>query len=391
MLTAVMVGSTRDLLSYMQQICAEFEGLCVYKSLDSYPHPHELIRLLNAYAPEVVFLETGGSETPLALARQIRSYNPKTAIIGFTQECDGDQLVQATQAGIDAILLPPFSAEEFQKVLVQALEDGASGAADNIIAFLPAKGGSGATTAAMNVAGWLAQGWKQKVLLIEADLQSGLLASLLNVKPEKSVIDALESSHQLDDLAWSKLTCAAGGFELLATPASQGASKFPRWNYHRLLTFVRPRYDTVIVDLPAVVHDELDPVLTQAKCIYIVCTPEVPSLLLARRKVHALRARDLQQSRINIVLNRHVESDVSLTEVEEALERRISLILPNDYFAVRTSIFENGLVNQDTKLGQAFCALAATVAGKPLPPPPPEAKAKPGWRSRLLGRALQST
>ncbi|MGH7752791.1 MAG: AAA family ATPase, partial [Gemmatimonadales bacterium] len=68
--------------------------------------------------------------------------------------------------------------------------------ADNIVAFVPGKSGSGASTVALHAAAELARHWRQRVLLVESDAQSGALATWLAIEadPEHCVIKALEES-----------------------------------------------------------------------------------------------------------------------------------------------------------------------------------------------------
>ena len=72
-------------------------------------------------------------------------------------------------------------------------------AAENLVAFLPAKAGSGASTVATNVAGYLsAEPLSKKTLLIDGDLHSGLISVTLGINHPYSILDALENSSQLD-------------------------------------------------------------------------------------------------------------------------------------------------------------------------------------------------
>jgi hypothetical protein len=151
-LSAISFGPDRDLYNYLQQVCAEFRDLCIYKTLPHYPSAYELIRTLNGYAPEIVFLEIGESPDAFAIASQVRTYNRHAAIIGYAQQCDDKLLVKALESGVARILVPPFSGEELQQVLVQAVNANRPDTARNVIAFLPAKAGSGCSLAALNVA-----------------------------------------------------------------------------------------------------------------------------------------------------------------------------------------------------------------------------------------------
>ena len=65
------------------------------------------------------------------------------------------------------------------KSRIQALD---SGRYYNLYAFIPAKAGGGATTLALNTAGHLPHAFKQKVLVVQSDLRSGVLSEIVRAQ-----------------------------------------------------------------------------------------------------------------------------------------------------------------------------------------------------------------
>ncbi|MEO7650150.1 MAG: AAA family ATPase, partial [Bryobacteraceae bacterium] len=254
--------------SYVQQMCAEFTDLCVYKNVDRYPSTYEIVRLLNSYELDVVFLGLDWTETAFETARQIRSYRRATSIVGCAAECPPDGLRQAVAAGVSTILVPPFSAEDMEKALAVGVSLPQSKLTGNVFAFLSSKGGDGATTIGLNAAGACASRDK-KVLYLEADLDSGIASTLMNITGNhSSIIDTLESAELLDDAKWSRAVVKSEGFDMLPVPVAWSPAEFSKWSYYRLLTFARERYDTLVVDLPAVVNDATEAILTHAEALY---------------------------------------------------------------------------------------------------------------------------
>ena len=171
----------------------------------------------------------------------------------------------------------------------------------NVFSFLPAKSGSGATVTALNVAGRLARVFNRKVLLLEADIQSGPVAIMLNIRPDQTVTDALDYSNQLTDAVWSQMVAKVDGLDVLATSGAKTVWKTSQFSYFRLLRFARARYDYVIVDLPGVVEDAAEPLLMNSKGIYVVCTPDVTSLALARRRLRQLELQGVLDTVVHVV------------------------------------------------------------------------------------------
>jgi septum formation inhibitor-activating ATPase MinD len=145
-------------------------------------------------------------------------------------------------------------------------------------------------------------------------------------------------------------------------------SILPLWsNYHQLLDFAAGRYDHILVDLPEVVNDATEEILRRAKFVFVVCTPETPSLKLAQRRCTELESRGIPASRIGIIVNRWHETDVKEADVEDVLEHGVAAIFPNDYASVQEATRNCRLVDSGTELGKTYLSLARILAGEPDP------------------------
>ena len=82
MLTALVLGGTRNGITYISQMCAEIPGLIVVRSLDRLPKLHNLGRVLNAFAPELVILEACDDEPWMELAQLMIDHHPGTLLRG---------------------------------------------------------------------------------------------------------------------------------------------------------------------------------------------------------------------------------------------------------------------------------------------------------------------
>ena len=70
------------------------------------------------------------------------------------------------------------------------------------------------------------------------------------------------------------------GSNVLGTPRAKRAQMFSQWDCRRLLGFARERYDFVVADLPEIVNDATEAIVREAMAVFVVCTPEIPSLFL---------------------------------------------------------------------------------------------------------------
>ena len=346
----------------IEKMAAESRQVTVLKTLDHYPPAHEYTFLSNKHDPDIVFLDLSDRANALALAAQIHAAEPLTAIIGFGAGWTEDSEVLCAEAGITDLLISPVTARTFQEGVDRAIHKLHGAVQQNLVAFLPGKAGSGCSTVALNVAGQLAAQDK-KVLLIECDLHSGVLSTILNLRPAYSVLDALEHCAELSYAMWTSYTMKAQGVDFLLSKR-QRAEVVPSWsNYHQLLEFARDRYDFILVDLPEVVNDATVEIVRRAKDVFAVSTAELPSLTLALQRCSELHHRWVATDRIQVILNRWQSSDLKVADVERLLGHSVAAVFRNDYAAVQKAAGQGSIVSKDTELGTGFQAFARKLAG----------------------------
>jgi pilus assembly protein CpaE len=281
---------------------------------------------------------------------------------------DGLGLRIAAELGVLDILILPYRPEEFSSTIFRALDRSAGAVKGSVYSFLPAKSGNGATVTALNVAGSLARDFHRRVLLVEADICSGPIAVMLNIHPEQSIIDALECSEQLTELNWSRMVSNVNGLDVLAASGSKTAGQVSPFSYFRVLSFAQQDYEDIIVDFPGAVDEAAHLLLSHSKAIYVVCTPELTSIALARRRLYQLELRGMPDAALRVILNRYDQEGASSAEqVEEAIGHTIAAKAPNDYQAVQQAIESEGFVDGDTELGKSYTCFAAKLVG--LDPP----------------------
>lgn len=347
MLTALIFGTDRETTSQLQQLCSLTQDVCVYRSLERYPQAHETMRLLNSYAPQLVFLGADDEAAAHAVEHDIRSLHPATAILGVSTRFKAAHAFETTFGGFP-VYPTPASPGEFRGAIVHALEARSSSKNAALFAFLPSKAGSGATTTALFVANILASVAQKKVLLLECDLHAGPISMLYNLRPSYSIMDALEDSHRLTDETWSEMVTRTGGIDVLSSVSRLGVRKVSPWGYQRLLSFVRSRYDIVICDLPEVVNDATEVVTRAAQAVFVVTAPSSPSLYLATRRRYELEARGLGATKVKYIINRKTNDRAVPREAGWAIDAEKIAAIPVDASLFDASELQPDLVNFET-------------------------------------------
>lgn len=258
-----------------------------------------------------------------------------------------------------------------------------------LVAVINAKGGSGASFVAGSIAAALAAQPDRRVALLDMDLQFGVQALALDIKPRANLLDALALGDQLDGVALEGfMTTHSSSLRLLGQYSGQLplSWEIPRDALVRLLGVAVAQYDPVVVDLPRQIDPLTTTVLDSADQILIVMHQTLPHVRDAQNLIRII-TRDLQipNSRIRVVVNRfQVESPVTLDDIRRTLNSE-PLLIPNDYKRVSEAI-NHGLSVLKSAPGAAvsksLVSLALEVVGEG------EVKARTaaaGLRGRLAG------
>ena len=367
MLTALIFGTDRETTTQLQQLCSLTQDVCVFRTLERYPQPHETMRLLNSFGPQLVFLGADDEAAARAVEHDIRSLHPSTAVLGISGQVKRPDVIESIFGGF-GVCPVPCNPDDFRAAIFQALEsvDGKKNAA--VFAFQPAKAGSGTTTTALAVAHLLATLAEKRVLVLECDLNAGPISMLYNLRTTYSIMDALEDSHRLSDDSWNEMVThiggrtggPSGGIDVLSSVSRLGVRQVSPWGYQRLLSFVRSRYDVVIADLPEVVDNATEIVVRTAQTVFVVTAPSAPSLYLAARRRYDLEARGVGAAKVKYIVNRKAYDRAIPREAGWAIDAEKIAAIPADpnlvdASEIRFDLLASATLAEYTKIAE-FCS-----------------------------------
>ena len=387
MMRAAIICPDRELGERLQGSLNVLRRVAVLRKLDSYPSPAELSRFLRAAAPEVIFLSVESRDIALQTAQRIEQEAPGIQIIAISRTCDANILLETMRAGIREFLYPPFESRTLDAALDRlqsALDQNppAIDATDALYAFLPAKAGSGTTTIAVNTALALASLPENETLLLDLDLNSGLVGFMILLQSQFSIVDAAENALEMDENLWAKLVTKSGKLDAIPVGKLTPGYRIENTQIRHILDFARRNYKSICVDLSGMMERYSIEVLHEAKRVFLVCTPELPSLHLAREKLSYLREQDLS-GKVSILLNRaQKRHQISIEEMESLFGLPIHTAFPNDYTGVHRALTAGKPVDPGSELGRKYRELAESLI--PKPQVAPEAKK----RTSLFGQLL---
>ena len=247
---------------------------------------------------------------------------------------------------------------------------------DLLFAFLPSKAGSGTSTIAVNAAMAMSRLNDTRVLLTDLDLNCGMIRFMLKLENEYSIVDAAEHSLAMDENLWPQLVTTIGTLDVLHAGRINPSFRLEGTHVRHLMDFARRNYRSICVDLSGNMEKFSLEIMLESKKIFLVCTPEIPSLHLAREKYLFLKNIDLGD-RVSVLLNRCTKRNqvISTEQIENLLGMPVAMTFPNDYHGVHTALTAGRQVEANSELGRHFSTLAETMMDRKQSGPGPAAPA----------------
>lgn len=366
MLRGVIICPNRELRTQVEAALEPIGALTLLRAFDHYPTTLELSRFLRAQGPNVVFLSVESVKEALAANTELEGSCPGIQIVAIESACDPQVLLAVMRSGVREFLTPPFersllmdSLRRVQEVLEK--KPVVSASTDLLYSFLPSKAGVGTSTIALNTAVAVSKIEKTRTFLGDFDLSSGMVRFMLKLDNTYSVIDAAERSGDIDEQFWPQLITSKGALDILHAGKLNPNFRMDPGQMRNLLHFVRRNYRVICADLSGNLERYSTELMHESKRIFLVCTPEIPSLHLAREKYQYLQSLDLSD-RVSILLNRCQKRPViSAAQIESLLGLPIQMTFPNDYQGVTHALAEGRPIDFSSELGRKCNALAQSM------------------------------
>lgn len=254
----------------------------------------------------------------------------------------------AMKAGAVDYLEDPASQQDLADALAelrQSFTHRAGDADGQLIAVVSAKGGSGASFVAANVAHMMTSVSEKSTALLDLDLQYASLGQYLDLHSEHGLMQALDVIEDLDATAMDAYMAKhKSGLSLLAPRKDEIVltRDVPLDRLARLLELMKGLYDFTLVDQPRDLHDVSAAVYERADRVLIVMQQELANLRDASRLRQILMSEmTIPEDRITVVLNRFDKKNT--LEVGDicrsmGVDKQELVHVPNDYRDVAQSV-----------------------------------------------------
>ncbi len=326
------------------------------------------------------------NEESIDSVRALRNEDPALILIAVAEQITSALLRAAMRAGVQEVIESPLTEEKIEEAIQQFANDfmkrrpavtaaapGKTHQDGQVIVVMSAKGGSGKTVTATNVALLLTRFEDRRVALVDADLQFGDVCLVLQLEPRFTLVNAAHEMHHLDPtLLDSLLTEHPSGLKVMAAPLEPAfADDISTASLINVVELLKKSYDYVVVDTASLLDELLLSLLEKADVILQVVDMDLPSVKNAKLALETLRLLKFPTNKVKLVLNRsNARARLDDKEIEGALKMEIAAAIPSDG-AVAASMNEGRPVVESaprSRVAKGFESVAELVAG-PIPEP----------------------
>jgi pilus assembly protein CpaE len=326
------------------------------------------------------------NESAIDTVRVLRNEDPSLLLIAVADQVTSALLRSAMRAGVSEVIEAPLTEEKVEDAITQFANDvlkRRTAAAPpalqepreegQLIVVMSAKGGSGKTVVATNLALLLTRFQDKKVAMVDADLQFGDVCLVLQLEPRFTLVNAAHEMHHLDaQLLESLLTEHPSGLRVMAAPLEPAfADDISTEALMNVVALLKENHDYVVVDTASMLDELLLSLLERADVILQVVDMDLPSVKNAKLALETLRLLKFPTSKVKLVLNRsNAKARLDDKEIEGALKMSIAAAIPSDG-AVAASMNEGRPVVESapkSRVAKGFESVAELIVG-PVPEP----------------------
>lgn len=285
--------------------------------------------------------------------------------LGVTRRLVREGAFDVLPAPVNDVALVGSLERLFTRIETQAAQPRAG---SEVIAFLKAGGGVGATSIAAQLAAIFAHDRNARVCLADLDVQSGSAAVYLDLQNTVTVSQVLAAGKDLSEIRfYDALSAHPSGVRVLGDPQEfMPLEAVTPTLVENLVAALRREFDVVLIDLPPAWTAWTDRALRAADHIVLVTHLSVPHAHLTRRQLKVLASQRLDSIPLSLVCNAvgQASAGLSVKSMERAIGRAFDAVVPEDRKVMDDAINQGvaiSTIRRGTKLEKALIALAESL------------------------------
>ena len=320
--------------------------------------------------PDLLVLDFSQPGMPAVMAGLKTAESP-VAVIAAHGLREPEAIVTAMRLGAREFLTPPLNesslADAVRSIDNEKTQRDARRRVANAAGFLAATGGCGASVIACHVAADLRRSRAGRIGLIDFDVASGMAGFWFGSDDAYSVLDAMHNLSSMDTSLWKTFVSSPQPqLDVLAAPAAIPLGALPGARcFAGVLSYARSQYDWVVADLGAQLTPVSLALMEELDTVFLVATPEVASLLQARRIVQKLVQLNHPREKLKLLISRVPQGQgVSVEELRSMMGLTVEAVFPNDSLEIVNAHASGRLISPNSDFGKRIAQLSARMSGR---------------------------
>jgi len=283
----------------------------------------------------MVVLE-GGEESALEYLQGQAQLNPHPALFALLHDRSTGLMRRALRAGADEVLFLPLDHGDATRALLKISEARRRverPGRGQVCALVSLTGGVGVTTLSANLALGLRHLSQKQVAGVDLDLQASDLSVVLNLEPERTIIDICDPGRKLDSIGLESVLSKHGsGLYLLAAPKRiEDSEMVTPDQVGAALDLMRQLFDFVVVDCGRHISENTVAVWERCDHLFYVLDQSIGAVRCAGRFIDLFGRLDLTGVEPGFLLNRYLPRNLITEEqIAHTLARPIFAKIARD-------------------------------------------------------------
>ena len=371
----LIADSKDDWLKNVKRMLTNMDNVCL---VGDSSNGQDALDKISDLKPHIVLIgNTLEGIEGLRLTEILSTDFPNIQPIIMSSESSPESFRQAMKAGAKDYLIEPFSVQDLSEAINNVYDKWLKDRSElfteepktRIISFFATKGGVGKTTLAVNIAAELAAKGK-KTLLIDASLQFGDVALMLDLHPKSTISDVIEKNEFTIDALQRRITKHSCGLEVLCAPKEPAlAESITPKHLQTIIDVIKPLYQFIIIDMPATITEKEYSIWDKTTLLFLVATLEITSLKNTKiflKTLHDIIKYDM--NKVKIILNKDTpDVGIDKSGLEAGLGIPVYATIPRELMLAQVSLNRGEafvLRSPSSKLSKSIIE----VAGKLIDP-----------------------
>ena len=296
--------------------------------------------------PLVIVDITKKTNISLDIISKLTTLVKNIKIIVLSYDTESDIVIKALRAGAREFLVKPLIEKDFV-ASVKKMKDLILGNINDttkckVITTFSNKGGIGKTSIAVNLAMEIANITKEKVALVDLNMQMGDITTFLNLDPSFDTSYVINNLDRIDEtflLTTLEQYNKTSLYVLADPPDIEQAEIITSEDITTLINILRNVFSYIVIDTTSSFDAKTITALDNSDLILLISIINLPSIRNCQRCFDLFKKLGYSKDKIKLIINSYMDADdIKIEDVEEVLDHKVFFKIPNNYYTIINSI-----------------------------------------------------